>query len=248
MRAIIIFLVALYTVVSARAELRVWTDQSGKSIEAEHVSTLSDKVVLRKADGTQVRVSLETLSERDRKYAILKTPPRLDISVSPKNDRSNTGMGGSRRGWQISDESIVVEASVKKSSSLPYDALLEAELFLLGGADNKEGYIVFDIARSEFKLTTSSPHSFDSKEVTLQQREAGETRGIQYEGYFLVVRDENDTIISTKSSKLAFEKHADAILAAQIGTVFDEDFKVAGRKRNKSKEKSERQRVPGRRF
>lgn len=245
MRAVFIFLVGMYAIVSVHAELRVWTDESGKSIEAEHVSTLSDKVVLRKADGTEVRVSLDVLSERDRKYAILKNPPRLDISVSPKNDRSNTGKG---RAKQIAEESIVVAASVKKSSSSPYDAELKAELFLLGGSDTQEGYIVLDVSTSGFMLKASAPHTFDSNEINLQQVERGETRGIQFEGYFLVVRDENDKIIGSKSSKLLFEKNADAILNAKIGTIFDGDFNVAGRKRNVGNEKKQKQRMPGRRF
>ena len=233
---------------SVRGELRVWTDEHGKTIEAEHVTTLSDQVVLRRADGTEVRVSLDTLSEKDRAYAVLKTPPRLDISVSPKQNRSNSRGAKGRPGSQVTDEAIIVAASIKKSSPSPYDATLRAELFVLGGAPNHDGYMILDVTTDEFNLSASSPHSFDSNEINLRQVEYREKRGVEYEGYLLVVRDANGDIISKKTSKLAFEKNAAAILEGKTGTVFDDEFGVVKQRAKPAPQKNPKKPLPGRRF
>ncbi len=66
-RAMLAGLAALslsYTVV---AEMRIWTDEAGKTIEAEHVRTMDAKVMLKLVDGSEIKVSLDTLIEKDRR-------------------------------------------------------------------------------------------------------------------------------------------------------------------------------------
>lgn len=229
------FLSMLALIGGARAELRIWTDKTGKTIEAEHVRTLSDKVVLRQADGTEIRVSLDTLSERDRKYAILQTPPRIEISVSTDADRSNTGYGN-RRGVQVQKETVSVEVKIRKSSPSPYEAPLEAELYLIGALENIDGYIILDKQREKFSFTAdaNNEHTFESQDVSLKQLEAGRQMGIDYKGYLIVVKDQTGGVLSMKCSKLAFEKNAEAILAGGKGAKFDADFKVVEPRRKKT--------------
>lgn len=245
----LIFIALLAT---THAELRVWTDEAGKTIEAEHVRTLTDEVVLRKSDGTELRVSLETLSERDRKYAILQTPPRIDISVSVDTDRSNTGYGN-RRSAQVQEEMISVEAKIRKSSSAPYEAPLRAELYIIGSPEQKDGYVILDKRTERFSFTTENDnqHIFDSRDIKLKQLETGREQGVEYKGYLIAVRDKSRGVISLKCSKLGYEKNAEAIMAGEKGTMFDGDFKEVGQKTmeeirtpNKPKKKT----VPGRRF
>lgn len=223
----------------AQAELRIWTDENGTTIEAEHVRTLSDKVVLRQADGTEMRVSLDTLSERDRKYAILQTPPRIEISVSTDADRSNTGYGN-RRSVQVQEETVSVEVRIRKSSPSPYEAPLEAELYLIGTPENIDGYIILDKRREKFSFTADAKneHTFESKGIRLKQLEAGRQMGIEYKGYLIAVKDRTGEVLSIKCSKLNFEKNAEAILAGEKGTKFDADFKEIEPRRKKESGKS----------
>ncbi|NQT13362.1 MAG: hypothetical protein HQ582_11470 [Planctomycetes bacterium] len=54
---------------SARAEMRVWKDRTGKfSTQAEFVAVSSDSVELKKPDGTLVRVPLRLLSKQDLRF------------------------------------------------------------------------------------------------------------------------------------------------------------------------------------
>ncbi|MDF7825864.1 SHD1 domain-containing protein [Pontiellaceae bacterium B12227] len=237
---------------TAHAELRIWTDENGKTIEAEHVRTLTDQVVLRQADGSEIRVSLDTLSDRDRKYAILQTPPRIEISVAVDADRSNTGYGN-RRSVQVQEETVTVEAKIRKSSSAPYEAPLRAELYVIGSPEQKDGYVILDkqLERFFFSTENDNQHSFDSRDIKLRQMESGRQIGVEYKGYLIAVRDKNHDVISLKCSKLEYEKNAEAIMAGKKGSIFDGDFNEFDQKDKeemKQMNKTKKKLLPGRRF
>jgi sporulation protein YlmC with PRC-barrel domain len=47
---------------------RVWSDKTGTfSIEAEHVETIGDTAVLKRADGKVIRVKIDVFSEADQR-------------------------------------------------------------------------------------------------------------------------------------------------------------------------------------
>jgi hypothetical protein len=240
---------------SVLAEMRVWTDADGKTIEAEHVRTLSDKVVLKLEDGSEIRVSLDKLDKQDRRYAILQTPPRIDITVSPKIDRENIGysrdFGG---GVQAQSETVQATVNVRKSSPAPYEAPLKSELYLIGQPERADGYVILGRTSSKFKFTAENEnkHSYSSDAISLTQVEAGRQAGIEYEGYIAVVKDRTGSILSMKCSKLDFEKNAEAIMGTERGTLLDNDFNAVDRSevrrdRDEKKEKI-RKKFPGRRF
>jgi hypothetical protein len=237
------------------ADFRIWTDVDGKTIEAEFGGTIGDKVVLEKQDGTELEVSLDTLSMSDRKYVVLQSPPRVEIKVSARTERENEGYGGGRGGgFQIQSESVQCSVSISKDSPAPYEAPLVSEVYLIGQPEQNDLYVILDRTRSKFRFTpeNKNEHRYDSGTVNLQQFEAGRQKGIEYRGYLAVVKDRGGNVLSMKCSKLAFERNAEAIMSAERGAVFDKDFKPVersdamddeGRGRRKPKRK-----VPGRRF
>lgn len=55
--------------VSLAAEVRTWSDKSGKfKVQAELIEVLKDKVALKKPDGKRVEIPLDKLSDADRKF------------------------------------------------------------------------------------------------------------------------------------------------------------------------------------
>lgn len=252
----ILFLYSLSAcVVSVGAEMRLWTDSEGDTIEAEHVRTLGDSVVLRQKDDAEIKVSLDALSERDRKYALLLAPVRIDITVSPKTNRKNKGYGaGHGGGFQVQEESIVAEVGIRKSSSAPYEAPLVAEICLIGKAEQHDGYIVLDHGTSKFRFSADNKneHAFSSGIINLTQFEGGVQKGVEYEGYLVVVKNLEGEVISFKCNKLEFEKNAAAIMGAAKGSLFDGDFnpvdREALRRDGAIPEKRDKRRLPGRRF
>jgi hypothetical protein len=71
---------------SAQESLREWTDQSGKfKVKAEFEAIEKDQVVLKKADGAQIRVSINRLSKADREYLRNRTTdPSPDSETQAK--------------------------------------------------------------------------------------------------------------------------------------------------------------------
>jgi hypothetical protein len=252
------FLVALLSFFifnNAFAELRLWTDENGKTIEAEHVHTYEDKVVLRLQDGEEISVSLDTLSNRDRKYAVLLAPPRVEITVSAKIDRSNTGYDrGYGGGVQVQYEIVTASVSLKKTSSSPYEAPMMSEIYLIGEIAQSDEYIILDKSSSRFRFTdeNKNEHTYSSDTVNLQQRQADMEFGKEYKGYLALVRDRTGEVLSIKSNKVEFEKNAEAVIGSKRDDRFDEDFNlVESEKAKRAVEpgrKSPRQRIPGRRF
>lgn len=211
----------------AQAEYTIWTDANGRSIEAEHVKTINDKVLLRMSDGRELTVSLNSLSESDVQRAMVLQPPKLDIKVSAKNSRSNQSLR--EYGWasrhQIQEESICVNVELAKSGSTPYTALLKAELYVIGERDS--GFIILDRTLSDFTYqgNDSKTHSFSSSKVELVKMEGGK-HGAEYDGYLLVVKDISGNVIATKASKREYESRADAILLLDRGAKVDENYSV----------------------
>src|SRR5262245_59598954 len=66
------------------AEERTWTDASGKfSINAEFVRVDGDKVVLRRADGKEIKVPQARLSDADKEFLKLHSEKASTSSPGP---------------------------------------------------------------------------------------------------------------------------------------------------------------------
>lgn len=238
---------------SAFAEMRLWTDKDGKTIEAEFVRITGDKVVLKQVNEKELEVSLDTLSEQDRRFAILQAPPKIEIDVNTDVDRSNKGYGNYGAGYQVQKETISADVKVRKTSSNPYEAPLISEVFLIGQLEQQEHYIILNRSRSQFTFTGDNKREYvySSGEVSLKQLEAGSQMGVEYRGYLAVVKDRAGNIVEIKSNKPGFEKNADVIMESQRGDTFDKEFKPLRRKatRKDMQDKMQRKRrIPGRTF
>jgi hypothetical protein len=237
------------------SEYRIWTDKGGKQIEAELVRIIDDKVVLRKQDGDELKVSLDTLSKEDKKYAVLQAPPRVEIKVSTNADRENEGYGSGRHGGvQIQEETVSATVNIRKSSSPAYEAPMMSEVYLIGTPEQADMFVILDLTKSKFKFTTENKneHSYQSDTISLKQLEAGKQKGTEYEGYIVIVRDRTGEILSMKCSRLLFEKNSETIIGSQKGDVFDSDFNPveskAGKQAAAKGKKGSAKRLPGRRF
>jgi hypothetical protein len=212
---------------SAFSEYRVWTDQDGKTIEAEYVTSVGDKIVLRNKDGSEMRVSIDD------------------------TDRENKGRSFNRgAGFQVQRESVQVDVSIHKTSPAPYEAPLRAELYLIGKPENTDAYVVIGQKSSKFQFTTENKyeHDFSSGTVHLKQVEAGRQVGLEYEGYLVAVRDRKGEVVEIKASKLDFSKNAEAIMGSERGEVFDEDFKKVDMEEMRKRKEKKKLPTPGKRF
>lgn len=218
-------LAATFVCTSAIAESRIWTDSSGKTIEAEQIKLLNNQVLLRLVDGREIKVSLDTLSAGDRALAMLNQPPTLDVRISAKTSRSNSSLRDAGRASrvQVQEESIGINVRIRKSSSAVYEAALTAELYVIGEREN--GYEVLSKTESTFGFSKEggTEHAFSSAPLTVEKL-ADRGPGVEYTGYLLVVTDSRGEVVELESSSGSIERAAAAILAAHEGTRLNTDF------------------------
>ncbi|HEY5652998.1 MAG TPA: SHD1 domain-containing protein [Pontiella sp.] len=239
---------------SARSEyeMRLWHDKSGDVIEAEYVRTEGEQVVIKTAQGTQIlKVSIENLSDKDRRYVSLLQPhPSLEIKVSTDVDRSNKTPA--RAGFvQIQKETIGLDVKIRKTSAASYDAPLKAEIFLFGQSENGDVYVLLNRTIAPFQFGNEDGNEFSVcvKDVTLEQFETGVQSGIEYEGYLVAIRDANKQLVSVKGNKSVFEENAEVISHSERGAVFNKDFEPVEKKQSgKARTKVLRRNLPVRDF
>jgi hypothetical protein len=209
---------------TANAATRIWTDATGKTIEAEQVKILNEQVILRLTDGREIRVSLDSLSAADRSAAMLNQPPTLDLKVSAKTSRSNSSLrnAGPASRVQVEEESTQVSVAVQKASSAPYELPLNAVLYLIG--EGTAGQLVVLDKVSETFTYSDKNKEFDFQSDVFETAKAqGDERRTEYKGWLVTVQDSNGEIIATKSSSREYTEKADTLMAANKTTVSDPD-------------------------
>jgi hypothetical protein len=89
-----------------RAEMRTWTDDTGRfSIEAEFIEVLEGKVRLKKADGQIISLPLAKLSTDDQAFLRELMRDRREGEDDPDNPFNGGDDGGGRRGGDFETES-----------------------------------------------------------------------------------------------------------------------------------------------
>jgi hypothetical protein len=201
---------------SAIAEPRVWTDAKGKTIKAELVRVLNSQAELRLASGREISVSLNTLSEDDRRFAMLSQMPTLELNVAAKTDRTSASLFqiGRASPAQIKKESTVVTVDVLKLSFAAYEEPLKAVLYVMG-ADDDENVVVLDKATKTFTYLGQNKE-FEFVSAAYETETRGDViNGEAYEGWLVAVFDSRGTVVAMKSSAPEFERNADALLAVE---------------------------------
>ena len=210
---------------TATAESRIWTDTTGKTIEAEQVNVLNDQVLLRLVDGKEIRVSLNSLSAADRRAAMISQPPTLQLNVSAKTSRSNSSManGGRRSRVQVEEETTRVTVALQKTSSAAYALPLNAVLYVLGERGEGQLEVVDKVSRTVTFSEKGREFVLASDPFESIKRQAGEHR-TEYKGWLVTVLDSNGEVVATKSSAGEFMENAEVLLAATEGAFFDDDY------------------------
>ena len=226
---LILFMASLSIADPSGGELREWKDKNGTTVKAEYVRTEVESVILRHEDGTEFKVSMQSLSEPDLQFVRLQTPPRILINMEPSVDSYTVGYLGNG-GYDYTVRYQVVEPSVllRKTSTEPYEAPLEMEVILLGRIREVRRYIVLDNAVVSFKFTGKQSYevNYIGYPVDLRQIRGSWKSGIQYEGYLVLIRDSMGQLVAVKSNKISLEQNAEGLAGAQAGSMLTDKWKV----------------------
>lgn len=209
--------------------LREWTDRDGKTVMAEYVRTEVSSVILRREDGTEFKVSMKSLSDKDIEFVRLQTPPRILINMEPSVDTYTVGYLGND-GYDYTVKYQVIEPSVllRKTSTEPYEAPLEMELILLGRIREVDRYIILDNAVVSFSFTGKQSYevTYAGYPVDLRQIRGSWRSGVEYEGYLVNVWDSKGNLVASKASKVILQQNAEELSGAQAGSMLTDQMKV----------------------
>lgn len=223
------FITAFSMAESSGDDLREWTDRDGKTLKAEYVRTEVESVVLRREDGSEFKVSMQSLSEADIEFVRLQTPPRILINMEPSVDTYTVGYLGNG-GYDYTVKYQVVEPSVllRKTSTEPYEAPLEMEVILLGRIREVDRYIIIDnsVISFSFKGKQSYEVTYIGYPVDLRQIRGSWRSGVEYEGYLVMIRDSLGRLVTAKASNSTLEQNAAGLSGAEVGSMLTDQLKV----------------------
>ena len=158
-----------------------------------------------------------------QEFVLSKTPPQIDIDVVEITDRKSEGFGD--RG-EIKYGTVQFKVKLTNDSLIRYTGgKLTAELYIIGSQaiEGRYGLLGKTVNTFSVEVFDRDKYEFMSSNINMHQFEAGGTIGAEYEGYYVVLLDEEGKVFKTKGSRAMFEEHAATIRNLTQGDVIDQD-------------------------
>lgn len=212
---------------SASAELRIWTSRKGDTIEAEFVSIIGTKAVLKTTEGKVLKIPMSGLSAADKKYLADSIPPTIAIDVDV--DKNEEKMHDS--GYSVSKkETVSCSVKLKKTSREACNREFTAHAFVFAESlrDDSKKIIIYKEYKFNFKSTAMTSFSTGSASVQNYKSDSSQSNGkygAEYHGYLVFVEDDKGNIIAVQSNQTTYEKNIARIKGNKVDTRFDKNYK-----------------------
>jgi hypothetical protein len=206
--------------------LRVWSLADGKSLQAEFVNVIGDKVVLKGARGNLRKIPLAQVSAEDRKFIELAQPPTFNFSFFKSTSQQKIKLSPFA---QLSTDvpkiiDYVFTANLEQTSVRSYGSELQVEFFAIGEEIDGDNYILLDRQQSSFipDKANERSHRFSGKAVRMMDYTFGrQRRGEKYGGYLITVTDERGRIIDYGSSHKWLYENLEKLKEIPVGRHFN---------------------------
>lgn len=187
------------------AESRTWTDKNGNTLEAEFVKMIGDRVVLKTAD-KELIVPRAGLDEKDQEYLAAVVPPELEIKV--EQDK-NVKRLAEAFGYTQKQETNTLKVAIRKTSKQPSSGKFNCAVYMVGLSVGD----FYEISRNKvigykvqpFTFIENNATNFTATCSTVIDDWIDKKEGWQYDGYLIVVRDDQGKLITTRSSKDTYD-------------------------------------------
>lgn len=235
MKTFIHLALAVSLTLCARAEMRTWTSLSGKTIEAEYVKILFDDIILKDANGGELRLPVNQLSGEDLKYIELANPPELSVDfrksanqdfvpTSPFNTVDPPILLTYRFGGRVKQKDAKsyehpLKMEIYTFTQQRYDpnkyhliAKIESEPFVLSGANDRR-YEFMDA--NDFRLI--------SYDLNVEWLNWQEPRGEKFAESLVLVLDERGEIIAYNTTKNWLYNNLEKLQELPVGAWLNDD-------------------------
>ena len=204
------------------AEMRIWTSIKGETIEAEYITMVSGKVVLKTSAGKQIKVPMSGLCAADHKYLISAIPPKLKISVDVDVDRDKQGDGYY---YETTDEAYTITITIEKTNKEESDRKLTARAYMVAETKNNKGMLI-GYSSHDFSFMGQSTAEFSVSGDVSSTQSYWSNHGYEYEGYLILVESEDGKVIAMESNQNRFEKNVRNLKKARKGDQLSKSLTV----------------------
>jgi hypothetical protein len=213
---------------SVSAEMRIWSDKKGNTIEAEFVSIMGSKAVLKTPEGKTLKVPVSGLCAADKKFLASSIPPTIKIKVDVDNDEEKLHDDG----YYVSkQETVSCTIELKKTSKEACNRKFTAHAFVFAEnlLDDSKKIVIYK--EHKFQFIGSAVISFSTDSAVMKNSDGYSSQsngksGAEYHGYLVIVEDDRGGIIAIKSNQTTYEKNIMKIKGRKIGTRFDKNYKI----------------------
>ncbi|RKX44331.1 MAG: hypothetical protein DRP64_06745 [Verrucomicrobia bacterium] len=204
---------------SGEPEIRTWTLEGGRTVEAEFVTLIGTKAVLRNAAGKIKKVLLEQLSDEDREYIELACPPVFNINFS-KKDRQQLFSGRYPRSPEIQG---FYGVRFKQSSPGIYNHELQVEMFVIGQQNSRltGKYILLDRQKTVFTPTRENQRSYEFHSGRKVVLTGGIRQGCDYHGYLVTLTDVRGVTVAVETSHKWLAENLENLKELKVGNYMD---------------------------
>ena len=185
---------------TTESSLRMWTLNSGKSVDAEYVAIIGGKVVLKMARGKVVKVPRSNFSEEDLRLLDLLNPPKLKMDFK-KHTSTFKVLYNPYSGMPVpTAQEFAGGVVVKQKDMKEYAYPLKIEMYVVVDEYDGNNFILLDRQIETFTLSPENDKTFelrgDTKILRRYENYGGIVRGEKYKGYIILVYDERGEIIA----------------------------------------------------
>ncbi|WP_372795870.1 SHD1 domain-containing protein [Pontiella sp.] len=210
---------------------RVWTLKSGQSFEAEYISKIGDKLVLRNAKGKQVRVPVADVSEDDINFIKLSNPPKFDVGIvrsskSYKIELSTYELDRNNTPPRVLDWEF--GAKVRRKGSGDYPFALTLEYFVIGQQYlDADKYRILDHQSANFIPNEMKDGSFEFKGDRVSRLFDWDLndarRGMRLAESLVLLTDSRGEIIASSSTANWLMDNLDELRKRNVGNYINKD-------------------------
>ena len=241
MKILIKIALTLSLTVCAHGEMRTWTSLPEKTIEAEYVKILFDDVVLKDANGAELRIPLELFSGEDLKYLELANPPTLSVDFMKSADQDFVPDTPFDTGGPLPESPTLLiytfGARVKQRDAQTYEYPLQLELYAftqqrydpdkyhLICRTESEPFVLSSDNGRRFEFTGPHRHQVLSYTLYVNYLSWEELRGEKFAESLVLVRDERGEIIAYNTTKNWIYNNLENLEKLPVGAWMDEECK-----------------------
>jgi hypothetical protein len=217
--------------------MRTWTPASGQTVEAEYVKILFDDIILKDANGGELRIPLADFSGEDLKYIELANPPKLSLDFMKSAHQDFIPTSPFLAKDPITRLTYQFGGRVKQKDAKTYEHPLTMEIYAFTQQryDPDKYHLISKFKTPPFVMSKANGRRYEytypktypliTYELYVGYLNWREPRGETFAESLMLVRDERGEIIAYNTTKNWLYNNFDKLEELPVGAWLDKKCK-----------------------